>query len=116
MTTQVVGYERTDERGNVSLHTFEGKMILAARCEVVGLYRTESYGRTEALVFRLTNGRAIVGYSLGDGMLFRGELTDDPNPETVARDISRHWIERDAEDDEAFDAVTDEMNAEECEA
>jgi hypothetical protein len=52
--------------------------MLACRCEIVRRQRDGSL----VLLFRLTNGRFVVGYALGDsGMLFRGELvtgsTDD---------------------------------------
>ena len=39
-----------------------------------------------ALMFRLTHGRFIVGYALGDdGMLFRGELLTDCDESVPAR-------------------------------
>jgi len=64
--------------GNIVLTTWAGKTMLACRSEVVRRHRDGSL----VLVFRLTNGRFVVGYALGEsGMLFRGELltgtTDD---------------------------------------
>ena len=38
----------------------------------------EFYDDCLALMFRLTNGRFVIGYALGEqGMLFRGELLVD---------------------------------------
>ena len=48
--------------------------MLACRSEIVREYLDGSI----ALMFRLTHGRFVVGYALGDdGMLFRGELLTD---------------------------------------
>jgi len=64
--------------GNIALTTWCGKIMLACRHDVVRRHRDGSL----ILLYRLTHGRFIVGYALGDsGMLFRGELvtgrTDD---------------------------------------
>src|SRR5947209_8417344 len=66
----VTGYTRS-RSGSIDLTRWDGGTMLACRSEVV---RGFSDGAV-ALVFRLTNGRHIIGYALGDdGMLFRGEL------------------------------------------
>lgn len=57
--------------GNIALTTWCGKTMLACRHDVVRQHRDGSL----ILLFRLTHGRFIVGYALGEsGMLFRGEL------------------------------------------
>ena len=56
-----------------------------------------------AIVFRITNGRFIVGYALGDdGMLFRGELLTDCDEDRArheALDLAEYWAGIDAEDE-----------------
>ena len=73
--------------------------MLACRSEVVREYSR----RLLALVFRLTHGRFIVGYALGDdGMLFRGELLtdcDDDRARHEALALAEYWSEIDAEDE-----------------
>ena len=69
--TKLVGH-------HIILTTWAGKIMMVCRHEVVRRHRDGSL----VLIFRLTHGRFIVGYALGDsGMLFRGELvtgsTDD---------------------------------------
>lgn len=64
--------------GNIALTTWCGKIMLACRHDIVRRHRDGSL----ILLYRLTHGRFVVGYALGDsGMLFRGELvtgrTDD---------------------------------------
>ena len=48
-----------------------------------------------ALMFRLTHGRFLVGYALGDdGMLFRGELLTDCDADrarTQAIELAEYW-------------------------
>src|SRR5687767_1197597 len=69
----VTGYTRSRD-GGISLTTWCGHTMLDCRCEVVERF----WSGEVALVFRLTNGRFIVGYALADnGMLFRGELLID---------------------------------------
>lgn len=85
--------------GDIYLTTWCGKTMLACRSEVVDEYRDGSM----VLLFRLTRGRFIVGYALGEkGMLFRGELltgcTDDEARRT-AHQIADHFAELDAEDE-----------------
>ena len=90
--------------GDIFLTTWCGKTMLACRSEMVEEYRDGAL----ALLFRLTKGRFIAGYALGErGMLFRGELvtgcTDDEARRT-ARQIADHFAELDAADQAAFDA------------
>lgn len=73
----ITAYTKLDGCGIV-LTTWCGKIMLACRHEIVRRHRDGSL----ILLYRLTNGRFIVGYALADsGMLFRGELvtgrTDD---------------------------------------
>jgi len=73
--------------------------MFACRSEVVEAYHEGAL----ALMFRLTKGRFIVGYALGErGMLFRGELlsecTDD-EARRAARQIASYFAELDAFDE-----------------
>ena len=53
--------------------------------EIIREYRDGSI----ALMFRLTHGRFIVGYALGDdGMLFRGELLTECDEDVPATKLS----------------------------
>lgn len=94
----VTGYTRQGN-GHIILTRWNGKKMLTCRSEVVREYHDGSL----ALMFRLTHGRYVVGYALGDdGNLFRGELVtdcdeDDARHEALA--ISEHWSEIDAEDE-----------------
>jgi len=46
----------------------------------------------------------VAGYSLGEGMLFRGELCyANEDAEGRARAVAEYWIDRDAEDEQQFD-------------
>lgn len=63
----VTGYTRLGT-GDIALTTWCGKTMLACRSEVIEEYHDGSL----ALVFRLTRGRFVVGYALGEhGMVFR---------------------------------------------
>ena len=93
----VTAYTRQRD-GRISLTRWDGCTMLACRSEVVREYHDGAV----ALMFRLTHGRYVVGYALGDdGMLFRGELLtdcdDDARHEALA--IAEHWSEIDAEDE-----------------
>ena len=73
----VTGYTKLDGH-HIVLTTWAGKTMITCRSEVVRQHQDGSL----VLIFRLTSGRFIVGYALGNGgMLFRGELvtgrTDD---------------------------------------
>jgi hypothetical protein len=85
------------EGDRVALTSWCDKVILACRSEVVRAYPDGSL----ALMFRLTHGRYIVGYALGErGSLFRGELLlgcDDGRARRVALDVSEYWAAIDAE-------------------
>lgn len=85
--------------GRTSLTRWDGSTMLACRSEVV----REFHDGSIAIVFRLTHGRFVVGYALGDhGMLFRGELLTDCDEDGARRgafNISEHWSEIDAEDE-----------------
>lgn len=90
---------------NFVLTNWGSMVILDCRCSVVEKFRLRWGDETYALVFKLTNGRAIVGYSLGERMLFRGELIEGSDEKELRRyaiGLSEHWIERDEEDDDAF--------------
>jgi hypothetical protein len=85
-------------RGRIILTRWDGGTMLACRSEIVREYQDGS----TALMFRLTQGRFIIGYDLGDGMLFRGELVTDCHEEDARREaitIAEHWMEIDAEDE-----------------
>jgi hypothetical protein len=116
--SEVTGY--TAGRYHTVLKTSDGRTILDSRCSVATSYPNVEDGPTFALVFAL-RGRFIVGYALGmEGMLFRGELrtdlADDSEARQAARDVSEHWIERDAEEDDRFDAQqSDDDPEEDCE-
>jgi hypothetical protein len=73
----ITAYTKLDGFGIV-LTTWCGKIMLDCRHEIVRRHRDGSL----ILLYRLTNGRFIIGYALAEnGMLFRGELvtgrTDD---------------------------------------
>lgn len=97
----ITGYTRINNR-EITLTTWCGKTTLATRCEVVERYWSGSM----ALMFRLTNNRYVVGYSLGEGMLFRGELltsSDEDEARQMARMISGCFADLDAEDEDNID-------------
>src|SRR5206468_12639102 len=93
----VTGYTRIE--GGLALTRWDGGTMLACRSEIVREYHDGSL----AVVFRLTNGRFIVGYALGDeGMLFRGELFLDCDDERARREavsLAEYWAGIDAEDE-----------------
>jgi hypothetical protein len=97
----ITGYTKHNGR-DISLTSWCGKTTLASRCEVVQAYRSGA----DALMFRLPRNRFVVGYSLGDGMLFRGELLTDATDDEarqMARMISECFSDLDAEDEENFE-------------
>jgi len=94
--TSLVGRE-------IQLTSWCGKTTLASRSEIVERF----WSGTLALMFRLPRGRFIVGYSLGDGMLFRGELLTDCNEDEARRHalmVSECFSQLDADDEDAFSA------------
>ncbi|MHC2069740.1 hypothetical protein ACYFX5_19890 [Bremerella sp. T1] len=86
----------------ITLTSWCGKIMLDCRCEIVETYWSGSL----ALMFRLTRGRFIIGYALGEsGMLFRGELIDDYTDDDARRQaahLAQFFGDLDAEDEEAF--------------
>jgi hypothetical protein len=98
--TSVFAYLRHDRPGRASLATWDGATILAARCTVVRSYDTWD-GRAEAVAFRLGSCRWIVGLSMGEGMLFRGELAecaDLGDASEAARAEAERWLAIDETD------------------
>ncbi len=96
---QVVGYVKKDRRG-YQLTRWNGEIMLSCRCEIV----KEFWCGSKALLFRLPRGRFVVGYALGDGMLFRGELIDHRSVDDArcrAWAISDQLAEMDLEDETA---------------
>jgi hypothetical protein len=98
----ITGYT-TLVSGDINLTTWCGKTTVASRCEIVERF----WSGNLALMFRLPKGRFIVGYSLGDGMFFRGELLTNCDEEDARRHalmISDCFAQLDAEDEESFAA------------
>jgi hypothetical protein len=95
---QVTGYTGLQRR-DIFLTTWCGKTMLACRSEVIEEYHDGAL----ALMFRLTKGRFIVGYALGEkGMLFRGELLTDcteNEARRTARQTAGHFAELDSYDE-----------------
>lgn len=93
----ITAYTKVDG-GNIVLTTWCGKIMLACRHEVVRQHRDGSL----ILLYRLTNGRFIVGYALAEnGMLFRGELvtgSTDDEARRAAAYISNFFAAFDDED------------------
>ena len=94
----ITAYTKLDGH-HIFLTTWAGKTMLACRrSEVVRRHRDGSL----VLIFRLTSGRFVVGYALGDsGMLFRGELvtgTTDDEARRAAVYISNFFAAFDDED------------------
>ncbi len=108
--THVAGYLGKGD----TLKTWCGKTMLDVRSERCGNYRDVHGDKTFGVIFWLPRGRAIVGYAMGEGMLFRGELIDVKLPKRNRHGVdwqeARHqcrreceyWLERDAEDDAVF--------------
>lgn len=96
----ITGYTRR-LNGQIVLTTWCGQVMLACRPEVVERFWSDSF----AVLFRLSKGRFIIGYCLGDeGMLFRGELLTDCSDGEARRSaiqISENFAELDAEDESA---------------
>ena len=94
----VTGYVKF-KKGHFWLTTWAGGTMLDCRSEVVERYCNNGL----ALMFRLSKGRFIVGFALGEnGMLFRGELIDNCCEDEARRHcrmIAENWMEVDAEDE-----------------
>ena len=98
----ITGYTKS-VRGGIDLTSWCGKTMLGSRSEVVETF----WSGNLALMFRLTGGKYIVGYALGEnGMLFRGELISDCDDEEARRHalmLSDCFAELDAEDEAAYE-------------
>ncbi len=94
----LTGYTRR-RNGSISLARWDGTTMLATRSEVIRQFHDGSI----ALVFKLTQGRFIAGYALGDdGMLFRGELLSDCDSHRARHEaisLAEYWWGIDAEDE-----------------
>jgi hypothetical protein len=94
----VTGYTR-HRNGSISLARWDGSTMLDCRSEILRQFPDGSI----VLVFRLTHGRFIVGYALGDnGMLFRGELLtgcDCDRARHEAFTLADYWSGIDTEDE-----------------
>jgi hypothetical protein len=94
----ITAYTRLRD-GRITLTRWDSSTMLACRNEIVRDFHDGSI----AVMFRLTHGRFIVGYALGDdGMLFRGELVTDCDDEDARHEalaIAEHWSQIDAEDE-----------------
>lgn len=94
---QITAYTRNKKY--ITLTTWCGKTVLDCRYEIV----ERCWNDSVVLLFRLTNGRFIVGYALGEhGMLFRGELLDGYEIHEArrhARMLADCFAELDAEDE-----------------
>lgn len=96
---QITAYLKKD-RGEYQLTRWNGEVMLTGRCEAV----KEFWSGALALMFRLSRNRFVVGYALGEGMLFRGELINgctDEEARNHAWMISDNFAELDLEDEEA---------------
>jgi hypothetical protein len=94
----VTGYTR-HRNGCISLTRWCGSTMLACRSEIVRTFHDGSI----ALMFRLTHGRFVIGYALGDeGMLFRGELLVGCDHDRARKEVvtlANYWSEIDTEDE-----------------
>ena len=94
----VTAYTRL-RNGRAALTRWDGSTMFACRSQVVREHRNGSI----VLMFRLTNGRCIIGYALGnDGMLFRGELLTECSDERAkheALELAEYWSGIDQEDE-----------------
>ena len=82
------------------LTTWSGGTMLDTRSEIVERF----WNGGMAILFRLPKRRFVVGYALGNEMLFRGELLDGCNEDDARRHammLSQNWSDVDAEDEEA---------------
>jgi hypothetical protein len=94
----VTAYTR-NRKGCLSLTRWDGRTMLACRSETVRQFHDGSI----AVIFRLTNDRFIVGYTLGaNGMLFRGELLTDCDSDRARHEaftLADYWSGIDTEDE-----------------
>jgi hypothetical protein len=94
----VTGYTRL-RNGQIALTRWDGSTMLSCRSQVIRQFWDGSI----VLMFRLSHGRFVVGYALGDdGMLFRGELLIDCSEERAkheALELAEYWSGIDQEDE-----------------
>jgi hypothetical protein len=94
----VTGYTR-HRNGSISLTRWDGSTMLGCRSDIVRKFHDGSI----ALMFRLTHGRFLVGYALGDdAMLFRGELLSECDSDRARQEaiiLAEHWSQMDTEDE-----------------
>jgi len=122
----VSGYLKTGKR-DISLTRWNGSTMLSvpfSRFESSSRkYGTNDFGDTlTGIAFKLPAGRWIIGASMGEGMLFRGELLSDY--ETVAEALklaeqcAEYWAQIDYDDfvadqeQQALDAIAEAEQAE----
>lgn len=111
--TDVTGYVGKIAPDSLSsgrvLTNWQGRILCGNpyRYRVFRTYRDHNYETVLACGWALTRSRWIVGYSLGDGMLFRGELlrcSDEDEASIEARALADRFMKLDAEDDERHSA------------
>lgn len=82
------------------------RTILDSRCDRVASYRNQ-YGDDYFAVVLRVGHRFAVGYSMGTGMLFRGDMLgpdeDYDEAKYQAKEMARRCMDRDWEDSESFD-------------
>jgi hypothetical protein len=92
----------TRRNGQLVLTTWCGATMLACRSSVIETFWTGAF----VVLFRLARRRFIVGFSLGEGMLFRGELlldcTED-DAKAKAMELSDYCADIDADDEAEFE-------------
>lgn len=90
----------------ICLTGWKGHVILDCRGLAVTRDLRAPDGPTYCCAFQLTHDRWIIGYALGNGMLFRGELrrgiTDLPDAIRDAEGIAEYWEGIDYEDELEF--------------
>ena len=95
--------------GDIHLSTWCGQTLLTSRCVIVERFWSGSL----ALMFRLPRGRFIVGYALGDEMLFRGELLSNCDEHEARRHalmVAECFADLDAEDEDEFASELSEFS------
>jgi hypothetical protein len=99
---QVAGYYvKGPNRWTGILKTWCGKVMMECRAEQVEEYRSPDGDKTFGVAFQLKGGRFIVGYCLGEGMLFRGELVrarDAIEARRICESVCDYWQRVDQED------------------
>lgn len=104
------GRELTGYLVGGELQTFKGKPLGWSyghhRAERVKGYRHPETGELSGAITLVRPVGPVLyyaaGYSLGEGMLFRGEVvgTDENEARSVARSLGDYWSERDLEDEQ----------------